>query len=71
MRRSQHHEDTERYDEMRRIFSPLADRELTAEDLREIRSNLLGFFGVLREWHVQSEAVASDSPATSKDIGSR
>jgi len=32
------------------IFQPRAKRRLTVEDTREIRQNVVGFFGVLRDW---------------------
>ncbi|WP_156948665.1 hypothetical protein [Bradyrhizobium sp. WSM1417] len=52
------------------VWQPCTDRALTREDAREIASNVIGFFRVLREWSEEERRSAvsteSSSPSTSK-----
>lgn len=52
-------------DDTRRIWQPRARRELTDEDCREIKRNVFGFLGVLREWaEADRKGSASAEPTT-------
>ncbi len=48
------------------VFQSRTSRTLSKEDVREITTNVTGFFAVLREWHAREEATAQ---ATQRDSG--
>jgi hypothetical protein len=39
---------------------------LTREDARQIRENLTGFFGLLRQWEAAEKAAAESEPSEFK-----
>lgn len=57
LRKTQHENGL---DDARSVFEPRAGRSLSDEDLREIQTNLVGFFLVLHEW----SQVCADEPSS-------
>lgn len=53
-------------DDARRVWQSRTTRPLGAEDEREIRQNLVGFFGVLREWAARE---AGEEPSVDQSCG--
>jgi hypothetical protein len=47
------------------VWQPYADRSLTREDAREIAHNIVGFFGVLREWAKEERDSAASAESLS------
>ena len=41
------------------VWQPHAERPLTREDAREITHNVVGFFGLLREWADEEKRSAA------------
>jgi hypothetical protein len=52
--------DPAKLDETIEFWTPIARRDLTHEDARQIRENLTGFFRVLRRW--DAAEAASNKP---------
>ncbi len=53
-------------DETIAFWQPLAERQLTREDARQIRENVTGFFRLLQQWQEAEEAGTTKSvPADS------
>jgi hypothetical protein len=48
-----------------RVFQPRSARRLTADDARQISSNLVGFFTVLREWDQKARLKLSLTESSS------
>ena len=48
-------------EEARQFWQKRTSRELTEEDIREIDSNLVGYFEILLEWHEQDLHEQSNS----------
>ena len=51
--RKRNYEEKLTIKEARQFWQNRTPRELTDEDIREIDSNLIGFFEILLEWHEQ------------------
>ena len=53
--------ESKQLEEARQFWQKRTSRELTEEDIREIDSNLVGYFEILLEWHEQDLQDQSSS----------